>query len=171
MDPIKQRINNLLQEKAEKKTLYVARDVLNGDEIIKWAKAQGFNKCVSPDDMHVTIAYSKRKVNWNDIPDSFDHVQSKDDGERHIEKLGEGEAVVLRFENADLSRRWQEIMDAGASWDWESYKPHVTITYDGKTMDIDDIEPFTGVIKLGPEKFEELNPSWASTIDEDALDD
>ena len=54
--------------KGEMKTLYVRRDVLNGDEIAAWAKSQGFETTLV-DYMHVTIAYSKTKLEWPEPSD------------------------------------------------------------------------------------------------------
>ncbi|CAN0594097.1 unnamed protein product, partial [Laminaria digitata] len=49
---------------AAPRTLYVRRDVLNADEIISWAKEQGFKTTLPADDMHVTVAFSRDRVDW-----------------------------------------------------------------------------------------------------------
>ena len=50
-----------------KKTLYVSRPVANAKEILKWAKDQGITDLIKADEMHVTIAFSKKKVAWDDF--------------------------------------------------------------------------------------------------------
>lgn len=155
--------------KARTDTLYVSRNLKNPDDLIAWAKSVGFAKTVPADEMHVTVAFSREAVDWTAAGDSFDTVRAGT-GKRKVAKLGEnGDAVVLMFESAELADRWQEFTDAGASWDWPSYQPHVTITYDGAAIDIDDIPPYDGVLDFGPEKFAPVNEDWKATITEKAL--
>src|ERR1700754_4150908 len=148
---------------ATPRTLYVSRKVMNGTELVKWAKAQGFTKVVSPDDLHVTIAHSKAKIDWMKVPESWSNkddgsIEVKPGGPRAVEKLGDKGAVVLMFNNYDLSWRHESIKNLGASWDYDSYQPHVTITYsNGDGIDLEKITPYRGKLELGPEIFEELN--------------
>jgi hypothetical protein len=150
---------------ASKRPLYVARDVLNGEDIVAWAKSQGFEKTLIPDDIHVTVCFSKEPVDWSETGDSFDHLQSEGSEGRSIEQFNGG-AVVLRFELKELSDRWQELRDQGASWDFDEYHPHVTLTYDAGDLDLSKIEPYDGLIKLGPEKFKELDLDWKDKVAE-----
>lgn len=161
---IKESISNILKEEEEEKSLYVCRKLKNADELIEWAKAQGFKKTLPADDMHVTIVYSKKKMNWFSVPDGFDSYQNEYDDDRSVEALGE--AVVLKFTSTDLSARWKEFRDAGASWDYPSYMPHVSITYDPGDVDLDNIEPYTGLLEFGPEEFTEVESGWADDIEE-----
>ncbi len=151
-------LDRLLAEDAEPKTLYVSRPLKNAAEFRAWAKAQGFKSVLPAGDLHVTIAYSKKPVDWNAAGDSFDTETvpaiSRARGPRSIEKLGD--AVVLRFQSPDLTRRWKQFKDAGASWDYDSYKPHISITYDAGDIDLDEVEPYMGLLEFGPEKFGEV---------------
>lgn len=56
-----------ISKKYDKKTLYVARPVKNGKDLVKWAEKQGIQDILKADDMHVTIAFSKKKVSWDDF--------------------------------------------------------------------------------------------------------
>ncbi len=149
--------------KAEPKTLYIRRNVLNGDEISEWAKSQGFKTTLT--DMHVTMAYSKTKLVWPEP--SNDRGIVIGGGDRSLELFGEeGEgATVLQFEAPQLEDRWQELKDAGAVWKWPEYRPHITISYDGPD-DLDAIEPYDGDIVFGPEIFEEVKAGWQDTVTE-----
>lgn len=156
---------------AKPQTLYVCRPVVNADDIHAWAEEQGFKSAVPEDDLHVTIAFSKDKVIWNDIPDTTDEIEIKG-GKREVKPLGDkGAAVVLKFESKELHERWQEFRDHGCSWDFPSYQCHVTITYDGKDMDLSGVTPYDGPIILGPEKFNELDTGWSDKLEEVALDE
>lgn len=146
---------------ATPRTLYVRRDVLNSDAITRWAKGQGFKTVVT--DLHVTIMYSRSPVDWMKV--STDWVSNDKDGgmivapggARIVERLG-ADAIVLLFNSSQLSWRHEEIKRAGASFDYSTYQPHVTITYmPPDTLDLSKIEPYRGLILLGPEIFEEID--------------
>lgn len=158
-------------------TLYCSRKLLNAEDVIEWAKSQGFTNCVGKDDMHVTIAYSKKEIDWSELTDSFDNVVSRKDGEddgngeRGVEEF-KGNAIVLTFENGDLERRWKEFKDDfGATWDFPEYRPHVTITYDGlpEGLKLEDIKPYEGELNFGPEKMEPVKKNWKAGIKEKSL--
>lgn len=141
----------------EARSLYVSRPLVNGDAIRSWAATQGFASTV--DDMHVTIAFSKQPVEW----DKFSPQRNKltiHGGERRIEALGDKGAVVLRFAARRLQQRWQEFCDGGASWDFPRYQAHVTVTYQGTNLDLANIEPYTGDLMFGPEKFAVVDEDW-----------
>lgn len=147
---------------AAPRSLYVSRKVINGAEIIEWAKSQGFESTVSAADLHVTVAYSRNPVDWMKVGESWSgdgkgQLKIAPGGARLIDKFGEG-AVVLLFNSSELAWRHVSIVEAGASWDWPDYQPHITFTYEPGSVDIDKVEPYRGAIELGPEIFEELAP-------------
>lgn len=144
---------------AAPRTLYVRRDVLNADEIIAWAKGQGFKTTLPADDLHVTITFSRTPVDWMEMGSTWeDEVKIPRGGARLMEKFGE--ARVLLFNSNMLRWRHDEMVDKGASWDHPEYQPHITISYDPNSPDLDDVEPYLGEIVLGPEMFEEVKEDW-----------
>lgn len=153
-----------------KKTLYVHRPLLNAADIIAWAEAQGFSSTLKGADMHATVAYSREAVDWKAVaPDENPVVIDPDDDpqSRQVVALGDKGAVVMKFASSALAARWQAFRDAGASWDFPEYQPHVTITYDGAPADLSAVEPYGGVLEFGPEVFAELDEDWADKIVED----
>ena len=147
---------------AAPRSLYVSRKVINGGEIIEWAKSQGFESTVPAADLHVTVANSRNPVDWMKVGESWSgdgkgQLKIAPGGARLIDKFGEG-AVVLLFNSSELAWRHVSIVEAGASWDWPDYQPHITFTYEPGSVDIDKVEPYRGAIELGPEIFEELAP-------------
>jgi DNA topoisomerase IB/N-acetylglutamate synthase-like GNAT family acetyltransferase len=158
------------RRKGETRTLYVHRPVINGQTIVDWAKTQGFETCLPLEKMHVTIAYSKQPVDWNAMGDADTrnlHVDDQDD--REVKPLGSDGAVVLKFVSKKLHDRWKHLCGAGASWDYEGYQPHVTITWEApKGLELSTVEPYTGPIDLGPEQFEELDEDWGDKVVEKA---
>lgn len=158
---------------AKPRTLYVRRNLLNGAEFIAWAKSQGFDTTLDASDLHVTIAFSKVPVDWMQVGQDWHGDDSGElviapGGARMIETLGQnGEAVVLLFNSSALAWRHEAIREAGASWDWPEYQPHVTITYaKPEGLDLSSVEPFRGVLRFGPEIFEELDEDWRGKIKE-----
>jgi len=147
-------------------TLYVCRPVLNGDEIADWAKEQGFKTTLPAKDMHVTVCYSKSTFMWPEPVKKEIAVAGRGNLPREVKALGDKGAVVLAFESFPLYKRWREFLGHGASWDYATYQPHLTITYDGKEMDLSKVKPFAGVIQLGAERFSELDEDWSDKVKE-----
>lgn len=135
---------------AAPRTLYVRRDVINKAEITRWAKAQGFTDIVP--DLHVTITYSRTPVDWFKMGSTWDEeLRLPAGGARQMETFGE--AKVLLIQSNVLTWRHEEMVRNGASFDFPEYQPHITISYGAMP---DNVEPYQGVIKLGPEIFEEV---------------
>lgn len=153
-----------IESKAAPRTLYVSRKLLNGAEFLAWAKGQGFTKTLAASDLHVTIAFSRAKLDWMKIGDTWGGNDGKltvaPGGARLVEPLGDKGAVVLLFNSAELSWRNMAIREAGASWDYPEYQPHVSITYDGSGVDLSTVKPYRGKLEFGPEIFAELDEDW-----------
>ena len=155
--------------KAVGRSLYMRRNLTaqSATAFIDWAKAQGFATTTPADELHVTVAFSRDLVDWAMI-DQGDASLSVKGGPRTVEALGDKGAVVLKFRSKELQERWQEIVDLGASWDWPSYTPHVTITYQGGDVDPAGIEPYDGPLEFGPEQISEVVDDWEKSITEKA---
>lgn len=166
---IKAKVKRPAPGKAQDATprpLYVSRRLLNAAEFRRWAVGQGF-KNVQPD-LHVTVAFSRAPVDWMKVPQDYSwndadgNLTVRAGGPRIVEGLGpEGKAIALLFRSSDLEWRHTTIKEAGATWDHEGYQPHVTITWDAEGVDIAKVEPFQGVLRFGPEIFEEIVEDWA----------
>ena len=157
-------------EKEQERTLYVHRKLLNANAVRAWAREQGFETLVVPEQMHVTVAFSREPVDWGRLtPDGDAMVVASAPTE--VETLAprgnpKGGAAVLRFESPELTARRQEIKDAGASYDFPEYRPYVILTY-GLIPDLAAVEPYRGPLIFGPEAFEEVIEDWDQTVAED----
>lgn len=161
----------LAAKDAEPQSLYVSRSVKNAADIIAWAKKQGFKSTLASGDLHVTIAFSRQPVDWMKVGAAYSTEKNGDlivppGGPRIVEALGDKGAIVLEFSSWELSARHGNIIEAGASWDYDSYTPHITITYSGDGMDLTKLEPYRGQIVLGPEKFEQVAENWEQSVKE-----
>lgn len=157
----------LLMADARPRSLYVQRKLINSREFLTWAKAQGFESTTPADELHVTILYSRRAVDWMKAEAAWNQDEDGQmtvppGGVRIVEALGDKGAIVLLFGASQLSWRHEELMrSTGASHDFDGYQPHVTITYDGPAgLDLADVEPYRGKLVFGPEIFEELDPDY-----------
>jgi len=143
---------------AEEKTpkpLYVCRHLVNVDDLLSWAEDQGFGETLDADDLHVTQLYSQSPVEWGTFDPQTDELVIRG-GEREVHPLGDEGAIVLRFNAGPLQKRHKEFLEGGGSHGYDSYKPHVTITYEPGDLDISQVEPYTGDLVFGPEEFNEI---------------
>ena len=140
-------------------SLYVSRPLLNAAEVARHFARQGLRSLLAPEDMHVTVCYSKQTLWWRRAGEAPEKI-SIPPGARSVELLGDQGALVMRFEAAELQARHQVLRAAGASHDFPSYLPHVTITYDGAGFDPESLVPFPGPLLFGPERFKPVKSDW-----------
>ena len=156
---------------AAPRTLYVRRNLLNGDDLIAWAKGQGFTSTLPAEDLHVTITFSRTPVDWMKMGEAWGSDRDgklvvSAGGPRLVEKLGPS-ATVLLFNSSNLSWRHEDMVRNGASFDFDEYQPHVTISYEGAPADLSKVEPYRGELRFGPEIFEEVNDDWKAGVTEE----
>lgn len=151
---------------AAPRALYVSRKVLNAAEILAHYEAQGVTALVVGEDMHVTITYSRQPVNWMRMGEAWEsELTIAAGGARLMESFGaQKDTLVLAFASSNLSWRHEGMVQAGASWDWPEYQPHISISY-AFEGDPEGVQPWRGEIKLGPEIFEQINEDWTSGSD------
>jgi phage-related protein (TIGR01555 family) len=158
---------------AKPRSLYVSRKLLNAAEFLKWAKGQGFKDPLPAGELHVTVCYSKMKVDWLKMGEAWDSDRDGKmtvpaGGARIVEPLGDKGAVVLLFNSSSLSYRHEQLVREGASHDFDDYQPHVTISWNAGDMDLSKVEPYRGKLVFGPEIFAEIDEDWAPPVKVDA---
>jgi cation transport regulator ChaB len=152
------------------KPVYGFRPVLNAEEICMWARDSGFTKSLMPDEMHVTVLYSKRGFSPElsmraDEPPEWDNIDMYGNivvrgGDRSLKKLGDKGAVVLRFDDERLHNEWDFYRALGASWDFPEYLAHVTLTYDGAPENVEALAAYPGDIILGPTRYRPIKTQF-----------
>lgn len=148
-------LDPVLRFAQNRKTLYISRPLMNSREFSEWARGEGFDSLEQESEMHVTIAFSTRPVEWSRVGPA-PRVLVVRGGAREVIPLGKDGAVVLSFESDLLRERHAEIKASGASWNHDTYRPHITITYQGEGIDLEKVTPFRGDLAFGPEEFEEV---------------
>jgi hypothetical protein len=145
-------------------TLYVSRKLLNGNDLHDWAKEQGIPQILNEDDLHVTIMYCKKRIEWdNGVLDK--RKLTIIHGHREMDIFGE-DALVLKFASRKLQARFKEFQDIGAESDYPKYQPHITISYDAKEINFENIAPYRGELRFGPEVWKGVNKNWSDGVEE-----
>lgn len=144
------------------KTLYVSRHVQNAKDIIKRAKDNGIKDIISAKEMHLTVAFSKKKVDWSKFTSDDKSVDLQLQNAT-IEKLGD--AIVISFKSKDLEKWWKKYVDGWASWDFETYTPHISLSYTAD-QDISNIGKYSGPISLGKEVMAEVNTDFVKKLED-----
>lgn len=139
---------------------YIAVRVKNAQELHDWYSKQGV-EVIPNDELHCTIAYSKK---------DFEYTISKDDifvseFNSKLEPLGNDGAVVLKIYSQELQDRFNRCINAGATYDYPSYKPHITISYK-EIENLDDIIQPDFDIVLGDEYTNPLDEDYKEKIEE-----
>lgn len=120
--------------KGEDSAQYIGRQVINADQLRVWWELEamtGAARTLDPNP-HITVAYSKKEFTWS-IDRSWVVIHPEQfDG---IGLLGPDNAVVLFLKSPLLESRWQGTRDAGATWSYNGYRPHVTMCYLGADYD------------------------------------
>jgi hypothetical protein len=106
---------------------FICRYLVNGDDLVRWADAQGLEAL--DHSLHVTIAHSRQDFPHEVLDDEIEVYATG------IKLLGTDNAVVLTLDSRDLGERWQDLRDAGATWDFDTYQPHLTLFYLGAEYD------------------------------------
>ena len=91
------------------------------------------------DKYHTTLVYSKTNFDYEDV----DAIHEASMDKLHIfknEKLGHT-ALVIKLKSPSLVQRHKSIHeDEKASYDYDEYIPHVTLSYDVSSMSDDDLD-------------------------------
>ena len=157
-------LKNMLKIDESSKGTYVARKVKNAESLYNHYKNQGVN-VIPMEELHCTIAYSKKEfkpeLNSKDIEIMYD-----EDIYPYLEPLGNDGCIVMKFKSKEMTERWQDCIDRGAIYDYESYIPHITIAIDEKDLDLKSIRNPDFNIILSDEYTEELNLNWKDKLTE-----
>jgi phage-related protein (TIGR01555 family) len=149
---------------AAPRTLYVSRKLKNAADLLSWAADQGFKNLYPASELHVTVAYSRTPIDWMKVEESWRGAELKVEagGPRLVEPLGDKGLIVLLFVAGELSWRWRQIKEAGASWDHEDYQAHVSFAFDADGADLTKVQPYNGPLVFGPEIFAEVTEGWSA---------
>lgn len=156
------------EERLSQKTVYIYRPLINGEDLRQWAVEQGISSTLKPEKMHLTLAFSKRGLDKENVNKESHYILNTDEQNiRTLELFGTKSSIlVLKVEEPQFVERWATFLELGSSWDWATYQPHITITYQTEGVDLSKIAPYHGVLIFGPEVIEEIDESILEKIEE-----
>lgn len=95
------------------------------------------DKKIDKQDYHTTVAYSRKHVNVKLEPQDI-KVSGTPLGYELFDTQDGGKCLVLKIESDDLTELHNTFKELGASYDYDEYKPHITLCYDfkGKLEDL-----------------------------------
>lgn len=104
-------------------------DLVSSTELGEWCSKNNIPNQCCDSSFHVTIVYSRNPIDIEpchtvDIPIYPENY--------HLEcwDTKSGKTLVLVLSSKYLSLRFDHAMSLGASYDYDEYKPHVTLSYD-----------------------------------------
>lgn len=142
------------------------------DALSQYCKTHNIPNAIAPDKFHTTILYSRKYCPDYKAAGKYDpmlvgkalgnfHVWKTSPSDPNAEKTN---CLILPFDCPDLAARHKELMDThGATYDYDEYKPHVTLSYNIGDLDVDSLPPFEGDIEIADEYQEDLDLDWAKT--------
>ncbi len=158
---IKEDDKELFIIEPDDKGVYVWCNVINNQELYDWFLNQGITP-VSAEEMHTTIAYSRKDFNHT-LDSSTITIPSSDLLE--IAPLGNEGCVVVKMRSDALQARFNTCMDEGATYDYDSYIPHITIAMNVPEEVISTLILPTFDIILGEEYMTDLDGDSISDVD------
>lgn len=146
-------------------------DTATVDAIEKYMKDNDIPKAVSGDKLHTTLLYSRKylpdykatgKLTPHLIGTPTEFVVWKTSGDDGKEPAN---CLVLMYSCPALVKRHKELMkEYDATYDFDEYKTHITLSYDIGDLDIKTLPEIKKTIKsivIVEEYQEDLNLSWA----------
>jgi hypothetical protein len=130
------------------------------DAIVDFIKDNEIPSPIDRNDVHTTILYSRKPVfGFEPLGDDVPEWEISFAG---FDLFGENKDVlVMLLESPDLVLHHKELMDEyKASWDWDEYQPHITLSYSAADFDIDELPTYIGPLIAINEYAEELDEKW-----------
>jgi len=110
------------------------------------------------EELHCTLIYSKKEQKEEIEPKIYNVTGTF----LNFSKFGEDkDTLVAELNCPDLVERNKELVkEYGFISDYDEYKPHFTISYNAKDIDINSLPDIDFAINFNEETIEELNTDW-----------
>lgn len=109
------------------------------------------------DDWHTTLLYSRKHL--PEYKPAGEYPEPMNGTASGFEMFGEDKNIlVLTYSCPELSKRHKELMDEhDAEFDFDEYRPHITLSYDPQDVTPDDLPGFSAPITIIKEYSEDLD--------------
>ncbi len=138
--------------------------------IRKYIDKNGIPNSPNDDKLHSTILYSRKYLPEYEAQGMYDPAMKGTPTGTEVwpsqpdEQGNRKRCLVLKFDSPDLAARHSSLMTRHeAMYDFDEYKPHVTLSYDlGDDFDEDKLSDFgEEELEITSEYAENLNTNWA----------
>lgn len=156
------KLNEIKEERRKGTYAAVHFDDNTKQAIKKYIEENNIPNAVPVNKLHTTLLYSRKflpdyvaagKVHLVGQPTNFENWPTQDK---------QSNCLVLKYDCPDLVKRHKFLMkEHGATFDYDEFKPHVTLSYDIGDMDIKDLPKFEDDIVIVEEYSEDLDLNWA----------
>lgn len=128
--------------------------------------------CVPPEKLHTTLLYSRKhlpeyKAAGNYTKPMYGEAEQLEIWPTRPDENGEcANCLVLRFKCNELCERHNSLMDQHqATYDFPTYIPHITFSYDAGDIDTKQLSPYKGPIEIVKEYQEDLTDTLQKNRD------
>lgn len=135
------------------------------NDIKDYVKKHDIPNLVDMKDLHTTLLYSRKHLPEYTAQGKYQPPLNGNPLKLKTWKTQEGDTcLVLPFESKELYQRHKDLMrEHDATWDYDDYKPHITLSYDvGKDFDVNILPLFSKPIKIVEEYSTPLDLNWTS---------
>lgn len=117
------------------------------------------------DEQHCTLIYSKKPYVDEIIPGEYQATSTFD----RFSKFGENEDVLVVEINSEaiLDRNKALVGEYDFISDYDEYKPHFTLSYDAKDIDVNSLPAIDFAIHFDNETVAPLDEDWGDSDDEE----
>ncbi len=142
-------------------SVHFNEDTINA--LNEYIEKNNIPNAVSTEKMHSTLLYSRNHLpeykpqgklepTWKGQFKRFSIFTSNPANHR------DGKILVMEYNCSEQSKRFDELMDAhDATYDFNEYKPHTTLSYDIGDFDIEKLPKFEKPLKIVEEKSKDID--------------
>jgi len=137
------------------------------ERLLEYSKRNHVPKALAADEYHSTLLYSRKYLPEYEPQGKLDNSMLATplaleiwESPANAFKDNDTNCLILKYECQDQVDRFNELMDAhDATYDYDEYKPHTTLSYDVGDLSLEDLEDVStiGDLTLVDEYSEELN--------------
>ena len=104
---------------------------ISSEDLHRWVTDNKIGNLVAPEEYHATITYSRKGIPEVDSHDFKLPLKAEIVGWHVFPTKAGSNCLVCDIESAVLTKLHKDIKDKyGATHDFDSYKPHITVSYD-----------------------------------------
>lgn len=131
----------------------------------KYAKDNNLPNPLDPEKVHTTLLYSRKPCPDYEALGQLDKPIKCKVGKMEVwPTQSKKNALVVKLDAPEMNKRHKELMDEHeATYDFDEYKPHITLSYDIGDLDIAELPDIRDTIKeidAVEEYQEELQDEW-----------